>query len=259
MGSIYNHGKNKMKVIAIIQARMNSTRLPQKIMTNLCGKPMLWHIVRRVEKSKTIENVLIATSVNKEDDIVKEFAESNNIMFWRGSQDNVLERFYESASYCHADIIVRLTGDNALIDSGIIDAGVTFFRENKYDYVYYREGLPLGVAVEIFTYDALEYAYKNVNDTQCLEHVTPYFYQNPHIFSVKRVPCIGKNYNNLRWTMDTEFDKKLITEIYECLYENNNDFTYGDVLKEYNKHPQWIALNDRVEQIQVTYPGERIL
>ena len=171
----------------------------------------------------------------------------------------MLERFYDCATFYKADILVRLTADNALVDAGIIDAGITYFQKHTYDYVYYREGLPIGMACEIFTYDALKRAYENASDAECLEHVTPYLYKNPHLFHVERVGCIGENLGFLRWTMDTELDKELITQIYNCIYTRKNNFTYRDILEEYKIHPGWTQLNSSVEQVAVTYRGESTL
>lgn len=245
-----------MRIVAIIQARMGSTRLPQKIMMDLCGKPMLWHIVNRVRRSRLVNDVVVATSVEQADDAVEQMAKGNGILFWRGSQNNVLERFYGCATQYQADIVLRLTGDNALVDAGLIDMGITYFKEKEFDYICYREGLPLGMAVEIFTYDALKLAYENAEDTQCLEHVTPYLYRNPSLFRIMRVPCMGENYSHLRWTMDTEQDRNLIKEIYESMYYENPYFSFEDILKEYGSHPQWMHINEDVEQKKVTYRGE---
>ncbi len=245
-----------MGIIAIIQARMGSTRFPNKVLTELCGKPMLWHIVNRVRQSEFVSDVVIATSVEQADDAVEQMAKENNILCWRGSQNNVLERFYDCATKYQADIVLRLTGDNALVDAGLIDMGITYFRENNFDYVYYREGLPLGMAVEIFTYAALKQAYENAEDAQCLEHVTPYLYKNPELFQCKHVPCVGEDYSHLRWTMDTKQDKELVMDIYENLYDKNQYFSFEDILKEYASHPQWLHMNEDVEQKKVTYSGE---
>ncbi len=245
-----------MNTVAIVQARMGSTRLPGKIMTELCKKPMLWHIVKRVRQSESVNEVVVATSREPADDTVEELAEKNHIVLWRGSQNHVLKRFYECASYYKADIVVRLTGDNALVDAGIIDSGIAYFKESQRDYIYYREGLPLGMAIEIFTYDALKCAYESASDAQCIEHVTPYLYKNPQLFQAERVPCVGKDYSYLRWTMDTERDKELISEIYKNLYQEGKYFSFEDILKEYEKHPQWKFLNTDIEQKKVTYQGE---
>ena len=245
-----------MNAVAIIQARMGSVRLPGKIMTDLCGKPMLWHIVKRVERSELVNHVVIATSKEQDDDAVEELAEKNKFLLWRGSQNHVLKRFYDCAAHYKADIVVRLTGDNALVDAGIIDRGIAYFKECQQDYIYYREGLPLGMAVEIFTYDALKCAYENAADAQCFEHVTPYLYKNPQMFRAERVSCVGEDYSSLRWTMDTEQDKELISEIYTNLYRESSYFSFEDILKEYEKHPEWKFINEQIEQKKVTYQGE---
>ena len=242
-----------MDTVAILQARMGSTRLPGKIVTEICGQPMLLRILERVEKSVLLDRVVVATSESDRDDLVEQLVCDHGYQIWRGSEDNVLERFYECAKRYKADIIVRLTGDNALIDAGIIDEGISYFKNHAYDYVFYREGLPVGMAIEIFSYDALNIAYENATDSQCLEHVTPYLYRNPQLFRVRRVPCAGQDQSQLRWTMDTEEDKKLILDIYEHLYQDGEYFSYLDILKAYEKHPEWININREVEQVQVTY------
>ena len=245
-----------MDIIAVIQARMGSTRLPGKVLTDLCGKPALGHIVERAGRSRYIGRVVVATSVDSEDDAIDSYTRANSILLWRGSQTNVLKRYHECAAYYHADVIVRLTGDNTLIDSTIIDSGIRYFLEHGYDYVYYRKGLPLGMAVEIFTWDSLDYTYYHADDTECLEHVTPYIYRNSSLFRADRAACIGENHEDLRWTLDTEKDRELITEIYRTLYGVNPMFTYEDILAAYTNHPQWRSINSGVQQVEVAYQGE---
>lgn len=246
-----------MKVAAIIQARMESTRLPGKVLMEICGKPVLWHIVNRSLKSRYLEHVMIATSNNSADDKIYQFALNNSIDVYRGSQTNVLERFYRCALQYEPDIIVRLTGDNALIDPYIIDSGIEYFIQNEgIDYIYYREGLPLGMAVEIFTYQALKTAYDEAEDDECLEHVTPYLYKNSK-FNAKRVPGLGEDYSYLRWTLDTRQDYELITKIYETLYGNGERlFCFEDVIEQYKYHTEWKDINSNVEQVKVTYKGD---
>lgn len=259
VGNIYRLGdamKNEMNIVTIIQARMGSTRLPGKVLMEICGKPVLWHIVQRASQSLYTNKIVIATSVEEEDNAIAEFAQKNGFLYYRGSQNNVLERFYQCAQKNEADIIVRLTADNSLIDAHIIDRGIAYFKQNLYDYIYYTEGLPVGMAVEIFSYAALKQAYQNANDLQCLEHVTPYLYKNPHLFHARRIPCEGRDNSKLRWTLDTERDKQLIMQIYECLYNKNPYFAYEDILEEYERHPMWQALNRDEQQIEITYQGD---
>lgn len=246
-----------MKIVAIIQARMESTRLPGKVLKEICGKPVLWHIVNRVSKSKYLEQIIIATSTNEADDAIEEFARENAIDVYRGSQLNVLERFYQCAVQYDADIIVRLTGDNTLIDSHIIDLGIDcFVKEADNDYMSYREGLPLGMVVEIFSFQALKTAYEEATDAECLEHVTPYIYKNDK-FHVKKVSGMGEDYSHLRWTLDTVQDYKLITKIYETLYrEDDNIFYFEDIIEQYKHHKEWIKINESIGQVSISYKGE---
>lgn len=246
-----------MRIVAIIQARMGSTRLPQKVLVDLCGKPMMQHIVDRVAQSQMIDDVVIATSVSQSDTQIERYCSSHGISCFRGSQSNVLERFFKCALFYKANIIIRLTGDNALVDPYILDDGIKLFLERQnFDYLYYREGLPLGMAVEIFTKDALEDAWQNASNQECLEHVTPYIYRNPHRFKILRAECIGKDNSDLRWTMDTEQDYILISNIYKALYRKKEVFTYKEILKQYEIHNDWKYINSNINQIVVEYNGE---
>lgn len=246
-----------MKIIAVIQARMSSTRLPKKVLMDICGKPMLWHIVNRARNSKVLKQVIIATSEEKEDDAIEEFSVKYEIPCYRGSQDNVLDRFWKSASQYNPDIVVRLTGDNALIDAQVIDEALELFvQDGTLDYMYYHENLPLGMAVEVMKMSALTIAHLEATDIECIEHVTPYLYKNANMFSSKRVSFPELDYSNLRWTMDTEEDRKLILSIYETLYNEDKFFGYQDILKEYKNHPEWYEMNLNIIQKEVEYSGE---
>lgn len=255
---IQGSGVISLRIAVIIQARMESTRLPQKVLMNLCGKPVLWHIINRVKYSNKIDDVIVATSDHKSDDEIEKFALSYNIKCFRGSHNNVLERYYKCASHYKADIIVRLTGDNALVDFNIIDEGIGYFKKTNADYMYYREGLPLGMAVEIFKFKTLKEAYENATDKECLEHVTPYMSKNPDRFNSLRVKCIGDDNSDLRWTMDTEEDYKLIKDIYEALYKEGKVFSYDEVLEEYKDHDNWREMNTNIRQIEILYKGEKL-
>lgn len=249
-----------MEITAIIQARMGSSRLPGKVLMDICGKPVLWHVVNRISKSKYIGNIVIATSDDKTDDALSRFAENNGTYIYRGSQYNVLERYYKCACIYNASAIIRFTGDNVLVDPHIIDNGIEYFNRRKnVDYIYYREGLPVGMAVEIFTFRALETAYYEAVDSECLEHVTPYIYKNSEKYKIERVKCIGEDYNHLRWTLDTKEDYLLLSEIYGTLYKNErNIFYYEDILEQYKYHKEWQDLNSCVKQKKIIYNGEKL-
>ena len=249
-----------MEITAIIQARMGSSRLPGKVLMDICGKPVLWHIVNRISKSKYIRNIVIATSDDKIDDAISRFAGNNGTYIYRGNQYNVLERYYKCACIYNTSVIIRLTGDNVLVDPHIIDNGIEYFNESgNLDYIYYREGLPVGMAVEIFTFRALEMAYYEAVDRECLEHVTPYIYKNSEKYKIERVKCIGADYSHLRWTLDTKEDYLLLSEIYGTLYTNERSiFYYEDILEQYKHHEKWQFLNSSVRQKKIIYSGENL-
>lgn len=247
-----------MRIAAIVQARMGSQRMPQKVLANVCGHSVLWHIYNRVRYCRTIDYFQIATSVLPQDDRIESFALQYGIPVYRGSEENVLERYYLAARKEEADIVVRLTGDNILIFPELIDAGVEYFKnEIGLDYLYYREGLPLGSAVEIMTFSALEQAYLNAVDAECLEHVTPYLYLNPEIFNCYRYPCQEDDYSSFRWTMDTAEDYELLKKMYGSLFIEGECFGYQEALREYQKHTDWMNLNCSVKQKGIRYQGER--
>ena len=249
-----------MEITAIIQARMGSSRLPGKVLMDICGKPVLWHIVNRISKSKYIRNIVIATSDDKIDDAISRFAGNNGTYIYRGNQYNVLERYYKCACIYNTSVIIRLTGDNVLVDPHIIDNGIEYFNESgNLDYIYYREGLPVGMAVEIFTFRALEMAYYEAVDRECLEHGTPYIYKNSEKYKIERVKCIGPDYSHLRWTLDTKEDYLLLSEIYGTLYTNERSiFYYEDILEQYKHHEKWQCLNSSVRQKKIIYSGENL-
>lgn len=124
------------------------------------------------------------------------------------------------------------------------------------DYLYYREGLPLGLAVEVFSFDALKEAYKNADNQECLEHVTVYMYNNQHKFHCKRFPNTGYDYSKYRLTMDTKDDQKLVKTLYERLLKQKDGFSYKDIIKELQMHPELVQINQNIIQKKVNYIGE---
>lgn len=246
-----------MKTIAIIQARMSSTRLPGKILLDLNGKPVLQNIVERIERAKNVDEVIVATSNNKDDDVVELFLQEHNINVFRGSLTNVLERFYYCAKQHNADIVVRFTADNALIDPGLIDEAVSLYKRKTVDYFYYKPTLPLGMGIEIFSFSALEKAYFEANNEECLEHVTPYIKNNPGKFQIFHYEgCENENNNSaLRFTMDTEEDYRFVKTIYN--YFGTNEFSYNDVLNALRENPLWKNINHNIIQKTITYQGEK--
>ena len=241
-----------MKTIAIIQARMQSSRLPGKVLLELNGKPVLGNIFDRVSKCKNINNIVIATSIEKSDDEIEAFCKKENIDCFRGSQNNVLERFYLCSFKYGADVIVRLTGDNALVDPDILNEGLGYFYDVFPDYLFYKRRLPLGMAVEIFRKEALEKAYYETDDIECKEHVTPYMRRNPQAFqTINYEDTTDMDYSDIRFTIDSELDFEFVGNLYRCF--NNNTFSLGETLQVLEDHPEWRAINAGVVQKRVTY------
>jgi spore coat polysaccharide biosynthesis protein SpsF len=237
------------QTVAIIQTRMSSTRLPGKAMKELCGKPVLGHIVERVKQSRELDKVVIATSIGSEDDQIEVFAKEHQYCLYRGSLDNVLERFYFCAKMVEADIVVRLTGDNTLVDPFLIDEAIRYFRnKSTLDYLYYKQGVPLGMAVEVFQFSALESAYREASNKACIEHVTPYLYQNPQRFRIEHYNDGQESLAHYRWTLDTEEDWRLIEALYGYLYKGRHDFYLADILDVMQAHPELYDINKDIEQ-----------
>lgn len=244
-----------MKTVAIIQARASSTRLPGKVLMELGNKPMLINIVDRVRRSKKVDEIVVATSNESSDDIIVGLLSVNGIPIFRGSLNNVLERFYLCAKKYSADVVIRLTADNALVDPKIIDEAVTTFLNRNADYVYYKRSLPLGMCVEVFSFESLEKSYNDTSNGECLEHVTPYIRNNPELFKVMNYSDESDiDYSDLRFTIDTPQDFEFVSKIYD--YFDYNSFSYEDIIVLLKHHPEWKLINQGIEQKIVQYTGE---
>ena len=244
-----------MRILAIVQARMTSTRLPGKVLLQLGKKTVIQNIYERLSKSTKLNDVVIATSIDPSDDAIEKDCTTNGISTFRGSLDNVLERFFLCASYYRADIIVRCTADNPFVDAEIVDAAITLFNQEQLDYLSFKKRLPLGMAVEVFSYSALKKAYEEATNSECLEHVTPYIINNVHMFKVCRFEDPNdKDYSSYRFTMDTPEDYRFVSVVYN--YFGNNLFTFPELIETVNNHPEWRDINKTIEQKKVKYSGE---
>jgi spore coat polysaccharide biosynthesis protein SpsF len=239
------------KRIAIIQARMGSTRLPGKILKDIQGKPMLWHVINRVNYSNLIDKIVIATTDNKEDDKIEGFCKTNDISSYRGSQKDVLDRYYQVARIYQADLIIRITSDCPLIDPDIIDKAIEHYLNNKEKVDYVSNTLertyPRGMDAEVFSFGVLEKVWQKAKKQYEREHVTPYIYENPDTFNLS---CI-KNENDLsylRLTVDEEKDLELVIGIYKKLYKKNNIFYLEDIVKLFEEYPELKSVNETVKQ-----------
>lgn len=236
-----------MKVMAIIQARMDSTRLPGKVLMELCGHPVLYHIIERVKQVKCINQILVATSTNAEDNVIYDFCQAIGVDCFRGDNSNVLHRYFDAAASGHAepdDIIIRLTADNPLVDPIVLDGLLAYFEQCDAPYAS-TSGFPLGVGAEVFTYSTLTETFEQATKAYEKEHVTPYMYREGRIIGQFIAPT---DYSRFRFTMDTPEDYEFIKQIYRSLYHGSHNFYLNDVLDLLKEHPCIAEINAHVQQ-----------
>lgn len=242
-----------MKKAAIIQTRMCSTRLPGKVMKIIMDKPIIEHVVNRVKASKEIDDIIIATTIKKEDDIILEEAKKLNVKYFRGSENDVLSRYYYAAKENNADVVIRITSDCPLVDPKIIDKMIkTFIETSKKEKIDYLSNTiertyPRGLDVEVFNFETLEKAFQEANMPYQREHVTPYIYENLDVFKIKQFKN-NVDYSDYRLTLDTIEDLKVIEMIYKDLYSGNKLFYMDDIIKYLGKHPEILELNKDIRQ-----------
>jgi spore coat polysaccharide biosynthesis protein SpsF len=234
-----------MKNILIIsQARCGSTRLPGKVLKKICDKPLLWYLYKRIDNVKTPNTFIIATATNPNSKPIIEFAEKFNINVFVGSEEDVLDRHYQAAKKFSGDIIVRITSDCPLADPQIIDTGLKIFLNGNYDYVsnVHPPTYPDGFDVEIFSFNALEIAWKEAKEQFDREHVTAYIWRNSDKFILKNFEN-NEDLSNIRLTVDTKEDFILISKVIERFFENWSNITMNDVVNFLMENPELLKIN----------------
>lgn len=236
-------------ILAILQARVSSTRLPGKVLKNIISKPMLLRQIERIRRAKLIDKLIVATSLDLTDNPIETLCKENDIAFYRGSLNDVLDRFYQTAKPFNADHIVRLTGDCPLIDPQLIDAVISFHIKGGYDYSSnnFECTFPDGLDTEVFKYKCLEQAWKEAVLPSQREHVTPFIYQQPDRFKIGNFKNTV-DLSGLRWTVDEPADFELISIIYNSLYSKNPKFTTNDILAFLDSHPDLKSMNTHHER-----------
>lgn len=237
-----------MKITAIIQARMTSTRLPGKVLMDLNGVPMLRQVIARVDAAGTIDQIVVATTVNATDDAVAEYCEANGIHFFRGSESDVLDRYYQAARHFGADIVVRLTADCPLLDPLVIDRVVRAFLSGEYDYVSNTIDVsyPDGLDTEVFSFPALERAWREAKLTSEREHVTSYIWKHPGLFRLSNVKH-EKDFSKLRWTVDEPQDLEFVRMIYQH-FSSGQAFGMEQIISLLQDHPELHEINADFER-----------
>ncbi|PKN88670.1 MAG: acylneuraminate cytidylyltransferase [Chloroflexi bacterium HGW-Chloroflexi-8] len=254
--------KNQKKV-AIIQARMGSSRLPGKVLKNIAGKPMLAYVCERICLSKLINHIVVATTDETSDDPIANYCMENDISCFRGKQFDVLDRFYQAALIFKADIIVRITADCPLIDPEMIDDVIESFINQEVDFAAnrlpppWKRSFPIGLDIEVSTFSALEKAWKEATLEFEREHVMPFLYDHPNRFKTLLIHH-EPDYGNKRWTVDTQQDFDMVEKIIEHFFPTN-DFSWLDVLDFVHLNPEIELINKQVAAKFVQSVDERVI
>jgi spore coat polysaccharide biosynthesis protein SpsF len=234
-------------IVCIIQARMGSSRLPGKVLKEICGRPMLDWVVQRAALSQLVTSIVVATTINSADDPIVEFCIKSRINCFRGNEFDVLDRYYQAAKTNNADIVVRLTADCPLIDPLLIDEPIKRLMAADADFTAnrlpppYQRTYPIGLDVEVVTFAALEKAWQQAKKPYEREHVMPFLYDPQNTFKIILLEA-EQNYGSQRWTVDTPEDLEFIrqvTAILGCRLE----FSWQDVLKTIEAYPELAEIN----------------
>lgn len=240
-----------MKTVIIVQARMTSTRLPGKVLKEVLGKSLLEYQIERLKRVGRADEIVIATTVNDTDNPIIKLCQHLDIPFFRGSEHDVLARYYEAAKLHRADVIVRVTSDCPVIDPAVIDEAIRFYLDHiaEYDYVSnaLTQSYPYGMAAEVFPFSVLEEAHREARAEPEREHVTPFVYMRPDRFRIGHV-VHPENHSHHRWTVDTPEDFDLVRRIIETLYPVKPEFDTQDILALLERHPEWVEINAHVRQ-----------
>lgn len=240
-----------MKKVATIEARMTSSRLPGKVLMNVCDKPLLELMVERVRRSNLLDDIVIATTTNPEDDPIVELCRNINCSFYRGSEDDVLLRVLDAAKSVEADIIVELTGDCPCIDWRHIDYLLDFYLNHDYDFVANNteQTFPDGFDVRIFSTNLLAEVNKRTNDPWDHEHVSIYFPNNTDIYKCYNwIAPSEENRKSYAVTLDEKKDYELISRVFQELYNKNRDFSCLDVIHFLDNNPDLIKQLESVKR-----------
>jgi spore coat polysaccharide biosynthesis protein SpsF len=233
------------RVVAIIQARMGSTRLPGKVLMDIAGKPMLWHVIERVKGCKKVDSIVVATTTDESDSKIIKFCKQNAINYFAGSENDVLDRYYQAAKSFNADSIVRITADCPVIDPQIVDEVIHEYVEKGYDVCGLSGEFPDGLDVTVFSFETLEDTWKNAKLSSEREHVGPYMWKHPDKFKLGEYIKFY-DLSHHRWTVDEEKDLQFIREIFSRLYESGKIFLTEDILNLLEREPELLKINEGI-------------
>ncbi len=232
----------KEPVVAIIQARMGSTRLPGKVLKDLCGRTVLWHVVTRVRRVRGIDRVVVATTTSAGDDAIVKWCEGEGVAVFRGSSEDVLDRYYRAALEYGAATVVRITSDCPLIDPGLVEMAIDKFQEGGFDHVSVGGNYPDGLDTEVFSFAALECAWKEARLGSEREHVTPFIWKQPERFRLYGFSS-AEDHRDMRWTVDDERDLQFVRAVCEGLHCSDNPVGMQEILDYLAANPELLKIN----------------
>jgi spore coat polysaccharide biosynthesis protein SpsF len=244
-----------MNSLLILQARMSSTRLPGKVLLKVLGKPLLSYLIERVKRAERVDHILIATSLNSADDVLEKFCLESGIDCYRGSEEDVLSRYYEAAKKYRPRLVLRATADCPLLSPKVIDEMLAVYErfDSPPDYLSNTQtrSYPRGMDLEIFPYKILERMQRECRLPDEREHVTPYIYHHRDQFDIQQyVNPIGDQ-SHLRLTVDVQEDFELIRRVLTELYPVDPSFDLKEIIELFDRHPDWALINQDVVQKKV--------
>lgn len=240
-----------MTIIATVEARMTSSRLPGKVLLPAGGKPMLAHLMARLRQAPSIDRIVLATTVNAADDPLNAFAHDAGILCHRGSEENVMARVIGAAEQAGADIVVEITGDCPIIDPGLVEQAIRMFLNNECDYASnaHIRSYPDGMDVQVFTLDTLRRSAAMTNTPLDHEHVTLHMRQHPDLFRhLHIIAPPDEHWPELGLTLDEEADYRLLKELIEHFGNANPYFSCREVVAHLRKRPDLVAINHQVRR-----------
>ncbi len=248
----------KGKIVASIEARMASSRLPGKVLYEICDIPVLAHMIRRLKRSSFIEEIIIATTVKPNDSQICGLVEKEGVKYFQGSEDDVLERVVGAHQICETDIIVELTGDCPLIDPYWVDRTIEKFLSEKWDFVSncIPMTFPRGLDCKVFYFEDLRWMADNISDEAVREHVSLYYYEEGGRYNIGTIEAPRwLRHPEYRWTLDTEDDFEFIKKVYEWFFIKNKYFSSWDIMELLRQKPDLLDINSNIKQKPIR-PGE---
>jgi spore coat polysaccharide biosynthesis protein SpsF len=234
-----------MKIVAIVQARMSSSRLPGKVLMDLAGKPVLAHVVDRLRLCKNIDSIVVATSTDESDSPIERWCQQYQVISYRGSLQDVLDRYVQAARLLQADVVVRITADCPAIDPVVVDEVIDGFLSADYAFYGLKGEFPDGLDCTVFAASALERAWREAKLLSEREHVGPYIEKNPQLFKGGGLEKF-QGLSHMRWTIDEPRDYDFLREIFSRLYKTNQPFFTEDILALLKREPELILLNANI-------------